>query len=541
MDRYEYKYKGVEFGGSHIVYHLRQNNNEKVVLEVGIESKIDYEVKPKNIKTCRDISLNERMVRDVNNGDIQLFIVKRSGRGYNVSPVGIATYAQITPQGFAFVSLDNMYSYRYNQPANGTNLAKKDSEAKVFFNGTLSHNCPRKFLFTKTKSRAGRNYSEYTIIPEIGILEEKTGFNQTDAANNVLELVAINGLPIKSYLKDYCQGKDLNYVYSGTFYSNRSGKASSKPYRGSTMADLERGKNSQPNYTGSSLTEAGFTSTATTTVTGTTTVFNCPVYKDLDRGLYINRNTGQPATLSCGGNDYRNGKMVNTPIGNNTIDESTSPNVVNINPGPSTSANDFCLERSFDGMHVVQPNETLYGIAQMYNLSLEEIRELNRLADDRIFPCMKIYTKFKVTARVNDDMVSRKVPEYLIHVVAPGETIYQIASKYGYTVDKFKEINGLETNMINVGQRLRISNCNCPTPKSELLTIVDADIPDSFVSTSKRLIVANNQKRSVHIVKENETIYVIAKQYDLSVAKLRELNSLEVNEVIIPYQRLYIN
>ena len=40
------------------------------------------------------------------------------------------------------------------------------------------------------------------------------------------------------------RGKDLNYVYSGTFYSNRAGKASSKPYRGSTMADLERGRNS---------------------------------------------------------------------------------------------------------------------------------------------------------------------------------------------------------------------------------------------------------------------------------------------------------
>jgi LysM repeat protein len=546
MDRYEYRYKGVEFGASHIVYHLRQNNNEKVVLEVGIESKIDYEIKPRNLKTCRDISLNERMVRDVNNGDVQLFIVKRSGKGYNVSPVGIATYSQITPQGFAFVTLDNMFSYKYNQPANGTNLAKKDSEAKVFYNGTLSHNCPRKYLFTKTKSKAGRNYTEYTIIPEIGILEEKTGFNQTDAANNVLELVAINGLPIESYLKDYCRGKDLNYVYSGTFYSNRTGIAASKPYRGSTMADLERGRNSRPGTKtneGSSSTDNS-SSTASTGVPKSTS-FNCPVYKDIDRGLYIDRNTGNPANLSCGGNNYRNGRMVNSPIPNNNLaGDTASSNVVNVNPGPSTDGYDYCLEQSSDGIHVVQPSETLYGIAQMYNLSVEEIRGFNKLKDDRIFPCMKIKTKTKFSAKVNDELVSKEAPEFLIHVVAPGETIYQIASKYGYTVDKFKEINGLESNFISVGQKLRISNCNCPTPtsKPETFTVVENDIPDSFESTAeRRLIVDNNQKRKVHIVRENETIYVIAKQYDLSVAKLRELNNLEVNEVIIPYQRLYIN
>ena len=89
----------------------------------------------------------------------------------------------------------------------------------------------------------------------------------------------------------------------------------------------------------------------------------------------------------------------------------------------------------------------------------------------------------------------------------PGETIYQIAQKYGYTVDKFKEINGLESNMINVGQKLKISNCNCPTPAApvepEAFTAVEEDLPDSFENAGEgRLIVDNNQKRKIHIVRE---------------------------------------
>ncbi len=544
MDRYEYRHKGIDFGSSHIVYHLRQNNNEKVVLEIGIESKIDYEVKPNNVKTCKEISLNERMVRDVNNGDIQLFIVKKSGKGFNVSPVGIATYAQINPQGFGFVSLDHLYAFQYNQPADGSNLAKRDSEAKIFYNGTLSHTCPKKYMFTKTKTKAGRNYTEYIIVPEIGILEEKTGFNQTDAANNVLELVSVNGLPIENYLKDYCQGKDINYVYTGNFYSNRSGVASTTPYRGSTIADLERGKNSQPVTSGTSTkpTEGTTTSTIITTTSGAESAFNCPVYKDIDKGLYMDSNTGQPANMDCGGNSYRNGKMVNAPVTSTTPSDT---NVVTVSPGPGTDPNDYCLEKSSTGIHIVQPSETLYGIAHMYNLSLEEIRELNRLKEDRIFPCMKLFTKANIPATTGDELVAKEVPEYLIHVVTEGETIFQIAKKYGYTVEKFKEINGIESNIINVGQKLRISNCNCPTPetiKSEAYTVAENDIPDSFEQTGeKRLIVDKNQKRDVHIVKENETIYTIARQHNISVAKLRELNNLEVNEIIIPFQRLYIN
>ena len=77
MDRYEYRYNGSSSNSGHIVYHLRLNEREKVVLEVGIESKIDYENRPNGIKRCHDISLNERMVREINNGDLQVFIVKK--------------------------------------------------------------------------------------------------------------------------------------------------------------------------------------------------------------------------------------------------------------------------------------------------------------------------------------------------------------------------------------------------------------------------------------------------------------------------------
>ena len=43
------------------------------------------------------------------------------------------------------------------------------------------------------------------------------------------------------------------------------------------------------------------------------------------------------------------------------------------------------------------------------------------------------------------------------HVVVKGETLYKIATDHGLTVDKIKSLNGLTSNVIQVGDKLRIN------------------------------------------------------------------------------------
>ena len=42
------------------------------------------------------------------------------------------------------------------------------------------------------------------------------------------------------------------------------------------------------------------------------------------------------------------------------------------------------------------------------------------------------------------------------HVIKKGETLYKIATDHGMTVGKLKSMNGLKTNIIQIGQKLRI-------------------------------------------------------------------------------------
>jgi len=54
------------------------------------------------------------------------------------------------------------------------------------------------------------------------------------------------------------------------------------------------------------------------------------------------------------------------------------------------------------------------------------------------------------------------------YVVQPGDTLYSLARRFGTTVEALKEANGLQSDLIQVGQRLRI-----PTPdRPDFLALV---------------------------------------------------------------------
>lgn len=563
MDIYEYHYNGNTSGKGHIVYHIALNTIEKVILEVGVEARLNQPRKPSKTINCDDFALSERMVRQINSGATQLYIVKKDGRGYNVSPVGIATYAQINNTTTGYSTLDTRFSFDFNQPANGINIATNNSEAKVEYKGVVSNTCPKSYLFDKTRERGGRSFSSYVIVPEIGIIEEKNGFNPTDAQNSVLKLVKINGRPYQQFISTYCENEEAGTNDGFYFKEQFQGKA--KIFRDGkpTIADLESGKATTPNTdrrrdntntnTGTNTTP-GTTTNPTTTTTVVPTETKCSVYKDLDRGIYMDWATGLPANTECGGNTYVNGRKLGEAAGtvivttipgtsgtsplNNPTTTSPPPPPTNVNTG----VNSNCNSVSSYGKHVVQREETLYGISRLYGLSLAQIRGYNPgLNGTTIYPCMILNTKSvsSGSAEVSTDYTAKQ------HTVQRGETLYQLASKHGYTVDRFRKMNGLSANDgIYPGQILKTEDCNCGTPSSYNQS--QTSIPQSYEANNGRINTGGSTvpqpvtKRNFHIVAEDDTVYSISKKYNISVERLRKINDLEENEIIIPYQRIYL-
>ena len=105
--------------------------------------------------------------------------------------------------------------------------------------------------------------------------------------------------------------------------------------------------------------------------------------------------------------------------------------------------------------HTVMRGETVYSIARMYKLDPQQIIQANSrlrnggslLADEVI----QLYPSVK-----NSPEKSNQPTRASIHYVKPGETLYAISQKYGVSVDAIKNINRLQSNSIWVGQKLKV-------------------------------------------------------------------------------------
>ena len=110
--------------------------------------------------------------------------------------------------------------------------------------------------------------------------------------------------------------------------------------------------------------------------------------------------------------------------------------------------------------HKVQKGETLYGIAAMYNISVDDIKKFNNLKVDKIKPGRVISLVQQSPKTVSDDTEKKKEKEKEIqkvtHKVKPGETYYSIAREYGCKVNELKEWNHKSGDKIKTGEKLII-------------------------------------------------------------------------------------
>lgn len=103
-------------------------------------------------------------------------------------------------------------------------------------------------------------------------------------------------------------------------------------------------------------------------------------------------------------------------------------------------------------MHTVQSGETLFSISRKYNTSVEKIKELNQLKENAI----SLGQTLKVSEGTDAGIQQAQLPEQTYHEVRQGESLYGISKKYGLTVEQLKQLNGLDDNSLNAGQKLRI-------------------------------------------------------------------------------------
>ncbi|WP_281635745.1 LysM peptidoglycan-binding domain-containing protein [Flavobacterium marginilacus] len=206
--------------------------------------------------------------------------------------------------------------------------------------------------------------------------------------------------------------------------------------------------------------------------------------------------------------------------------------------------------------HTVQKGETIPQIAQNYKTTPSEIYRLNPEAQNGI----------SENQILNIPESSSKIPNSVIHVVAPKETLFGLAAKYNVKVEAIQNANvAALANGLQVGQELVIpqdsktetvssKNTHLVQPKESLFSIArlynvsveDLDkantvllknglqigqeitIPNKKKTLDGRVRVINAET-VFYVVKAKETKYSIAKQFGITVQQLESQNPEIVN------------
>ena len=108
-------------------------------------------------------------------------------------------------------------------------------------------------------------------------------------------------------------------------------------------------------------------------------------------------------------------------------------------------------------VHRVQRGEYLLSVARQYGLTLDELRALNPGVSDNVRVGQRLTVVGTPTAPAARPAPRAAAPSRpSSHTVRSGEHLTGIAQRYGVSISELREWNGLSSDVIRVGQRLRL-------------------------------------------------------------------------------------
>lgn len=162
--------------------------------------------------------------------------------------------------------------------------------------------------------------------------------------------------------------------------------------------------------------------------------------------------------------------------------------------------------------YTVQKGDTLSELALRFGLSIATIKSSNQLRSDRL----QIGQKLKIL-QTNSPSTS-----FQMHTVARGDTLSEIANTYGISTDSLKKYNQLRHDRILIGQKLRI-----PT----LAPVAQQDRIAHIRSASKKISIRTHNWTTI-VVHHSAIKYGNAKIYDQAHRQRGMKNGLAYHFII---------
>ena len=196
-------------------------------------------------------------------------------------------------------------------------------------------------------------------------------------------------------------------------------------------------------------------------------------------------------TVKSGDTLYRIANSYNIPI-NNIIDYNNLETTVLTVGQTLRIPKQEIIEEENDNIYTVKAGDSLYSIAQTFGTTVDELKTLNNLTSNILSIGQQLI--------IGRDGIEES--EYIVYQVVPGDTLYSIARRYNTKVDAIKAYNNLTSDNLTIGTVIQI-----PTPTS-----VDTTYQN-------------------YTIQSGDTLYSIARRYNTTVDRILSLNDLDSNNL----------
>lgn len=194
-------------------------------------------------------------------------------------------------------------------------------------------------------------------------------------------------------------------------------------------------------------------------------------------------------------------------------------------------------------IYTVKSGDSLYKIANQFGVTTYAIIELNNLSTTLL--------------KINQQLLIPKsvISEENIYIVQKGDSLYSIGLKYGLTVDELKKANNLSNNNLSIGQELYIPGLEIEEEKepvsNEITYVVQKgdslwsiakkynisvnelkeynNLTNNSLSINQKLLIPQTENYITYTVKSGDNLYKLANEYNTTVDEIKKINNLTNN------------
>ena len=193
--------------------------------------------------------------------------------------------------------------------------------------------------------------------------------------------------------------------------------------------------------------------------------------------------------------------------------------------------------------YTVKSGDSLWSISKKFGITVDELKNANNLSSNLLSVGQNLIIPGKEAQATGDEYVVKK-----------GDTLYSIARKYNTSVDNLKSINNITTDSLAIGQIIKLPSTS--STASDTYTVKKGDSLYSIARTYNtsvdklkeinnltsnaldigqvlKLPSSNASEKVVYTVKKGDSLYSIAREYGTTVDAIKKLNNITSNTLSI--------